>query len=240
MRQARGIPGGFAVADGNAGELPAGRYGLIFSCHSFHHFLRLEHIMERVHRALTPSGFFVLEEYVGPTQFQWTDEQIALVRALMALVPERLRRLRWDAVKTYEGQLGWKARSYCSVEAPEGSRYAHVRALDPVEKQDPALVRQRPYDRKTNNDEDDHTVVSDDAFNTAGNKGVNRLLPADGGTVVLQFTHPGTFVYYCRFHAHLDSFNQPVAPGPEGGIQDANGNFGTPMMGVITVLPDDD
>jgi SAM-dependent methyltransferase len=104
VRLARGIPGGFAVADGNAGELPAGRYGLIFSCHSFHHFLRLEHIMEQVHRALTPSGFFVLEEYVGPTQFQWTDEQIALTRALMALVPERLRRLRWDAIKTFEGR----------------------------------------------------------------------------------------------------------------------------------------
>ncbi len=92
--------------------------------------------------------------------------------------------------------------------------------------------------RWVNTDADDHTVVSDDAFNTAGHKGTDQLLPADGGTLVLHFTHPGTFVYYCRFHAHLDSFNQPVAPGPEGGIQDANGNFGTPMMGVITVLPD--
>jgi SAM-dependent methyltransferase len=104
IRRARGIPGAFQVADGNAGALPESRYELIFSCHSFHHFLRLEHIMEQVHRALTPAGLFVLEEYVGPTQFQWTDEQIALVRALMALVPERLRRLRWDAVKTYEGR----------------------------------------------------------------------------------------------------------------------------------------
>jgi plastocyanin len=64
----------------------------------------------------------------------------------------------------------------------------------------------------TNNDEDDHTVVSDDAFNTTNNKGTNQLLPADGGTVTLRFTHPGQFVYYC-------------------------GNFGTPMSGVITVLP---
>ena len=38
-----------------------------------------------------------------------------------------------------------------------------------------------------------------------------------------------------RFHAHLDAYHQPVAPGPEGGIQDSNGNFGTPMMGVVTV-----
>jgi hypothetical protein len=53
----------------------------------------------------------------------------------------------------------------------------------------------------------------------------------------LHFTHPGTFAYYCRFHAMLDDANQPTAPGPQGGIQDANGNFGTPMMGEITVLP---
>jgi plastocyanin len=87
-----------------------------------------------------------------------------------------------------------------------------------------------------NNDSDNHTVVSDDAFNTAGNQGTNQPLVA-GQSVTLHFTHPGTFVYYCRFHAHLDGFNQPVAPGPDGGIQDANGNFGTPMSGVITVLP---
>jgi plastocyanin len=87
-----------------------------------------------------------------------------------------------------------------------------------------------------NNDEDGHFVVSDDALNTAGNQGTNQSLPA-GGNVVLRFRHPGTFVYYCRLHAKLDAFNQPVAPGPEGGIQDANGNFGTPMSGVITVLP---
>ena len=89
--------------------------------------------------------------------------------------------------------------------------------------------------RWVNNDADDHTVVSDDAFNTAGHQGTNQLL-ASGHAIVLRFNHPGTFVYYCRFHAHLDSANQPVAPGPEGGIQDANGNFGTPMSGVVTVL----
>jgi hypothetical protein len=83
--------------------------------------------------------------------------------------------------------------------------------------------------------------VSDDAFNTAGNLGVNEIVPGTDsnggqpGTLTLHFTHPGTFVFYCRFHAHLDDDHQPVAPGPDGGIQDASGNFGTPMMGIITV-----
>jgi len=90
-----------------------------------------------------------------------------------------------------------------------------------------------------NNDTDDHTVVSDDAFNTAGHRGVNMLLPANGGTYTLTFNHPGVFPFYCRFHAMLDQFNQPKAPGPDGGIQDPDGNFGTPMNGVVTVLSQD-
>ena len=77
--------------------------------------------------------------------------------------------------------------------------------------------------------------LSDDAFNSTDNAGTNEVLPGNGGTLTLTFKHPGTFVYFCRFHAHLDELNQPVAPGPDGGIQDSNGNFGTPMSGVITV-----
>jgi len=87
-----------------------------------------------------------------------------------------------------------------------------------------------------NNDTDDHTIVSDDSFNTAGPRGIDVLLKANGGTFTIRFDHPGSFPFYCRFHAHLDSANQPVAPGPDGGIQDPNGNYGTPMAGVITVL----
>jgi plastocyanin len=94
----------------------------------------------------------------------------------------------------------------------------------------------------TNTDSDDHTVVSDDAFNTAGHQGTNTVLagtdtPSGQHSLTLRFNKAGTFVYYCRFHAHLDADNQPVAPGPDGGIQGKGGNFGTPMMGVVTVLP---
>ncbi len=105
-----------------------------------------------------------------------------------------------------------------------------------------------------NNDSDDHTVVSDDALNTTGPKGVNVVIPGTGEgsrprgePFHIRFDHRGVFVYYCRFHAHLDEQNQPAAPGTDGGIQgvttlcDPSGaetcNFGTPMMGVITVLP---
>jgi plastocyanin len=94
-----------------------------------------------------------------------------------------------------------------------------------------------------NMDTDDHSIVSDDAFNTSGHQGLNVVLKGTDnnngkpGVYTLRFPLPGTFVYYCRFHAHLDADHQPVAPGPDDGIQSPDGNFGTPMMGVITVLP---
>ena len=104
MRAAHAMPGVFRVADVNTAILPANTYDLIFSSHSLHHFLSLEHVMSQVHDALTPEGLFILEEFVGPTQFQWTDQQIDVVRTLMALLPEDLRMLRWGAVKPYEGR----------------------------------------------------------------------------------------------------------------------------------------
>jgi SAM-dependent methyltransferase len=104
QRRQAGIPGMFSATDSNVGILDREKYDLIFSCHSFHHFLNLEHIMEQVNQALTPRGLFMLEEFVGPTQFQWTDQQIEIVKSLMSLIPERLRRLRWDAVKFMEGR----------------------------------------------------------------------------------------------------------------------------------------
>jgi SAM-dependent methyltransferase len=103
-RQALGAAGAFRAEDGNALTLEPDRYDLVFSAHSFHHFLELEHVMEQVARALTPRGLFILEEFVGPTQFQWTDLQIQVTQSLLALLPEDLRRFRWGTVKHMEGR----------------------------------------------------------------------------------------------------------------------------------------
>ncbi|HJW14970.1 MAG TPA: hypothetical protein VJ776_09745 [Thermoanaerobaculia bacterium] len=107
-------------------------------------------------------------------------------------------------------------------------------------------IRSGDFVQWTNMDTDDHTVVSNDFFNTAGNNGTDIVIPGtdnnggNPGTLTLHFTRPGLWAYYCRFHSHLDDDHQPVAPGPDGGIQDTTGNFGTPMNGVITVVPGED
>lgn len=110
MRQASGMPGEFRVEDSNVATLPRDRYDLIFSAHSFHHFLELEHVMQEVSNALTDRGLFVLEEFTGPTQFQWTDAQLGFVNAILMTLPESFRELPkgrvWPpgALKTHEGR----------------------------------------------------------------------------------------------------------------------------------------
>jgi SAM-dependent methyltransferase len=104
QRMALGADGRFQVVDCNAAVLPHATYDLIFSAHSFHHFTELEHAYRQVLLALKPGGIFLLEEFVGPTQFQWTDAQIDATRTLMGLIPEKLRVFRWGAVKTWEGR----------------------------------------------------------------------------------------------------------------------------------------
>jgi plastocyanin len=125
---------------------------------------------------------------------------------------------------------------------------SHVVTIPEADKFTPYHMTIRAGDSVTwvNNDTDDHTVVSDDAFNSAGHRGIDHLIlgttanHGKPGTFTVRFRSAGTFVYYCRFHAHLDGDKQPVAPGPNGGIQDAKGNFGTPMSGVITVVSSHD
>lgn len=132
------IPGSFRAEDVNTIQLPANTYDLIFSYHSFHHFLNLEHIMEQVHQALTPRGLFVLEEFVGPTQFQWTELQIELVRAILRFLPEDLRMYRMGWMKRFEGRPK-------PEEVVAASPFESIRSADilPLFKRNFQIVRER-------------------------------------------------------------------------------------------------
>ena len=156
----------------------------------------------------------------------------------------RARIAVFGVVVALVGLIGGILTIDAATASPSGSRHRHVVVIPATDKFTPYHITVHVGDTVmwVNNDTDDHTVVSDDAFNTEGHQGLNHLIPGTDnnggkpGVFRLRMDHPGTFVYYCRFHAHLDEDAQPVAPGPEGGIQDANGNFGTPMNGIVSVV----
>jgi SAM-dependent methyltransferase len=74
-------------------DLPARSVDVVFAHSSVHHVENLESLYELVQRTLKPGGLFHLNEYVGPTRFQWTDVQLELANAFLDSLPPRLRQL---------------------------------------------------------------------------------------------------------------------------------------------------
>jgi SAM-dependent methyltransferase len=82
----------YRAADLNTIELPRCVYDVVFGIMSIHHVSELERLFVQVILSLKPGGYFVLDEYVGPTKFQWTDNQLAAINDLLRSLPETLAR----------------------------------------------------------------------------------------------------------------------------------------------------
>ena len=92
MAEERGLKSiRYHVADLDRYGLPEGRFDAIFAHSSVHHVEALEALFENVRRALKPEGIFHLNEFVGPSRFQWTDDQLELINEYLDSLPEHLR-----------------------------------------------------------------------------------------------------------------------------------------------------
>ncbi len=73
-------------------DVADGTYDIVFLEDALHHFSPLEKILARINALLKPQGYIVVNEFVGPSRFQWTRRQLDAVNALLSLMPERYRR----------------------------------------------------------------------------------------------------------------------------------------------------
>jgi|GEM_PF-295996 len=88
----RGLPATFTVSDlDRLGPLPAS-YDVVFAASVLHHVVELPRLLDAVYDSLVPGGWFVFDEYVGPSRFQWRPRQLEVVNGLLSAMPIRLRR----------------------------------------------------------------------------------------------------------------------------------------------------
>lgn len=81
----------YATADLNNISLEENIYDAVFVSMAVHHLENLEGVYEELTKALKSGGLFVFNEFVGPSQFQWTQRQLELCNELLATIPERYR-----------------------------------------------------------------------------------------------------------------------------------------------------
>jgi 2-polyprenyl-3-methyl-5-hydroxy-6-metoxy-1,4-benzoquinol methylase len=82
----------YGVQDINSIKLPERFYDCVIAKMSIHHVQELEHVFDEVRDSLKPDGVFMLNEYVGPNRFQWTDDQLNYANQMFGQLPDRIRK----------------------------------------------------------------------------------------------------------------------------------------------------
>ena len=86
----------FQVADVFTIPFDENSYDVVITEGSLHHFSPVEDIVLKIKRILKPDGYYVLNEFVGPTRFQWTGRQLDVMNALLSIFPAHYRRRQSD------------------------------------------------------------------------------------------------------------------------------------------------
>jgi len=98
---AEGLAIEYRTADINFAELAEGTFDLIVAQTSLHHVLHLEHVADQIVRALRPGGVLWIHDYIGESQFQYSDTRLKIVNRLVAGLPPAFRHDR-----VHERKLG--------------------------------------------------------------------------------------------------------------------------------------
>src|SRR5258708_2950294 len=81
----------YFAMDFNEPKLPRNTYDAVFFHQSAHHVGKLEKLFRAVLLALKPGGILYLDEYVGPSRFEWTSDSLAPQEQVYRSLPEELR-----------------------------------------------------------------------------------------------------------------------------------------------------
>lgn len=130
----------FEVADVAAIDLPLRFYDVALGLHSLHHFKPVTAVLERLSTSLRYDGFLFMDDYVGPTRFQWTERQREAAEALLRVVPERYRRVPGEPVRrtVVRPSIAWMLLSDPSEAVEAAEILPAVRRIFDI-------VEERPY-----------------------------------------------------------------------------------------------
>jgi len=94
----------FFVSDFFDIKVRENEYDIITAEGSLHHLKNIDEVVRRIKRMLKKDGYLIVNDFVGPCRFQWTDRQLEIVNGLLTIIPNRYRK------RIYSGSI--KKRHY--------------------------------------------------------------------------------------------------------------------------------
>lgn len=77
----------YRVDDINNIKLEKNKYDVIIASSSLHHIENLERVFNEINDSLKNGGLLFVNEYVGPSQFQYTEKQVAIINEIIEILP---------------------------------------------------------------------------------------------------------------------------------------------------------
>jgi len=74
-------------------------YDVVLAEHSLHHLEPMPEVVGRIRDLLRPGGLFLVDEFVGPQRFQWTDQQVDAAQHVLDRIPAAYRVIAPSVVK---------------------------------------------------------------------------------------------------------------------------------------------
>jgi len=81
----------YGVVDLNRDELPRDTYDVVVAHSVLHHVANLEHAYAQIEASMRPDATLVINEYIGPNRFQYGDDVLSIMNALLRCLPPELR-----------------------------------------------------------------------------------------------------------------------------------------------------
>jgi SAM-dependent methyltransferase len=82
----------YGVVDLNRDELPRDTYDVVVAHSVLHHVENLEHAYAQLERTLRAQGTLIVNEYVGPNRFQYSDDVLTIINTLLACIGQPPKR----------------------------------------------------------------------------------------------------------------------------------------------------
>ncbi|HUR79172.1 MAG TPA: class I SAM-dependent methyltransferase [Thermoanaerobaculia bacterium] len=76
----------YGVVDLNVHELPADTYDVVVAHSVLHHVSNLEHAYAQIEKTMRANATLVMNEYVGPNRFQYSDDVLQIINTLLGCI----------------------------------------------------------------------------------------------------------------------------------------------------------
>ena len=90
-KSSQGMPITYEVGDLNKISLATGQYDVVFTQSCLHHIIELEYLARQIALCLKDGGYLWIHDYIGESQFQYSDERISLANRIIESLPEKFR-----------------------------------------------------------------------------------------------------------------------------------------------------